>query len=153
MDLSLLSDLLDTWITSSSTTGSFEVEDLLRNLQEAYQKVGNELIQSYELLISNEKIKAYLNKLINIGILKGHDPNKGVDFTKDYEKYLQDTVKAGLFYKLMNKDHVEQCINIALNSYGFSFSIQDDFLPLIAGIKSHQIKAFAEWDSFLEKLN
>lgn len=153
MDLSLLSDLLGTWIVSSFPSVSFEERDLLKYLQEAYPIVGNELTQNQETLISNEKVKTYLNKLINLGILKGLDPNKGVDFTKDYQKYIQDTLDAGNFYKLMNKTHVEQCINKALESYGLTFSIQDDFLNLIAGIKSNQIKAFSEWDFFLEKLN
>lgn len=149
-NLQNLSKLLVLWMNSKKTSTSFIDEtEVLGKLLNSYQNVKPILQNKYNdgFIESSDCYKQYRGRYIDkashslqIDLFKGDD----VQLVKAFKIYVNDVITKQEYYKLMNKEHVQQCINAVTTDYNIIFNVEDDYMDLI----SHVNKSlwFSEWD-------
>jgi hypothetical protein len=75
--------------------------------------------------------------------------NDPIKLVRELEKYYNETIEGGLYYKLMTKQDVQNVINKSIARYNVVINIETDFYEFIR--LADKSTWFAEWN-FLNKI-
>jgi len=148
-DLTILNKLLTLFLVEYRHIDSSQIVDLDASINAAYEGMKSILTDRYSQSNIDQSHKSYIGmysdkamKMFNSK--KSLIENDPVKLVRELEKYYNETIDGGLYYKLMTKQDVQNCINQCIAHLNITINIESEFYEFIrlAGKSTW----FAEWD-------
>jgi AAA15 family ATPase/GTPase len=154
MDLIKLSHLLKKWLEAKKDDINVDRSALVQSLENHYLTIMQEKLKSLDDKYINETCHRYANvreQLSKRDFLNNQNPIKESDINLNtlFRRYLITINDNREFYKMANKNDVQEIINQVTKPHNIEFNIEQDFISLLNLVD--RSTWFNEWD-FLTKL-
>jgi AAA15 family ATPase/GTPase/5S rRNA maturation endonuclease (ribonuclease M5) len=154
MDLIKLSHLLKKWLEAKKDDINVDRSALVQSLENHYLTIMQEKLKSLDDKYINETCHRYANvreQLSKRDFLNNQNPIKENDISLNtlFRRYLITINDNREFYKMANKNDVQEIINQVTKPHNIEFNIEQDFISLLNLVD--RSTWFNEWD-FLTKL-
>jgi AAA15 family ATPase/GTPase len=154
MDLIKLSHLLKKWLEAKKDDINVDRSALVQSLENHYLTIMQEKLKSLDDKYIDETCHRYANvreQLSKRDFLNNQNPIKENDISLNtlFRRYLITINDNREFYKMANKNDVQEIINQVTKPHNIEFNIEQDFISLLNLVD--RSTWFNEWD-FLTKL-
>jgi hypothetical protein len=154
MDLIKLSHLLKKWLEAKKDDINIDRSALVQSLENHYLTIMQEKLKSLDDKYINETCHRYANvreQLSKRDFLNNQNPIKENDISLNtlFRRYLITINDNREFYKMANKNDVQEIINQVTKPHNIEFNIEQDFISLLNLVD--RSTWFNQWD-FLTKL-
>jgi hypothetical protein len=154
MDLIKLSHLLKKWLEAKKDDINIDRSALVQSLENHYLTIMQEKLESLDDKYIDETCHRYANvreQLSKRDFLNNQNPIKENDISLNtlFRRYLITINDNREFYKMANKNDVQEIINQVTKPHNIEFNIEQDFISLLNLVD--RSTWFNEWD-FLTKL-
>jgi AAA15 family ATPase/GTPase/5S rRNA maturation endonuclease (ribonuclease M5) len=154
MDLIKLSHLLKKWLEAKKDDINVDRSALVQSLENHYLTIMQQKLESLDDKYIDETCHRYANvreQLSKRDFLNNQNPIKENDISLNtlFRRYLITINDNREFYKMANKNDVQEIINQVTKPHNIEFNIEQDFISLLNLVD--RSTWFNEWD-FLTKL-